>query len=69
MGPALAVRAGAGALIGGGLDRELRQKATGLRTCTRVGIGSATLHTLISKYGFFDVLGEDVILDPSRVAA
>jgi putative Mg2+ transporter-C (MgtC) family protein len=24
---------------------------------------------LISKYGFFDVLGENVILDPSRVAA
>ena len=24
---------------------------------------------LISKYGFFDVLGPDVVLDPSRVAA
>jgi putative Mg2+ transporter-C (MgtC) family protein len=24
---------------------------------------------IISKYGFFDVLGEDVVVDPSRVAA
>lgn len=52
-----------------GLDRELRQKSAGLRTYTLVGIGSA-LFMLISKYGFFDVLGdENVVLDPSRVAA
>jgi putative Mg2+ transporter-C (MgtC) family protein len=51
-----------------GLDRELRQKSAGLRTYTLVGLGSA-LFMLISKSGFFDVLGEDVILDPSRVAA
>jgi putative Mg2+ transporter-C (MgtC) family protein len=51
-----------------GLDRELRQKAAGLRTYTLVGLGAA-LFLLISKYGFFDVLGEDVVLDPSRVAA
>lgn len=51
-----------------GLDRELRQKSAGLRTYTLVGLGSA-LFMLISKYGFFDVLGNDVILDPSRVAA
>src|SRR3954454_20557084 len=51
-----------------GLDRELRQKSAGLRTYTLVGLGSA-LFMLISKYGFFDVLGRDVILDPSRVAA
>ena len=52
-----------------GLDRELRQKSAGLRTYTLVGIGSA-LFMLISKYGFFDVLKEnEVVLDPSRVAA
>lgn len=51
-----------------GLDRELRQKSAGLRTYTLVGLGSA-LFMLISKYGFFDVLGGHVILDPSRVAA
>ena len=52
-----------------GLDRELKQKSAGLRTYTLVGIGSA-LFMLISKYGFFDVLKEnEVVLDPSRVAA
>jgi putative Mg2+ transporter-C (MgtC) family protein len=51
-----------------GLEREQRQKAAGLRTYTLVGIGSA-LFMLISKYGFFDVLEENVVLDPSRVAA
>src|SRR6201996_1660447 len=52
-----------------GLDRELRQKSAGLRTYTLVGVGSA-LFMLISKYGFFDVLAaNEVVLDPSRVAA
>src|SRR6201996_4904623 len=52
-----------------GLDREMRQKSAGLRTYTLVGIGSA-LFMLISKYGFFDVLREnEVVLDPSRMAA
>src|ERR1700748_3137552 len=52
-----------------GLDRELRQKSAGLRTYTLVGVGSA-LFMLISQYGFFDVLAaNEVVLDPSRVAA
>src|SRR3984885_6582756 len=52
-----------------GLDRELRQKSAGLRTYTLVGVGSA-LFMLISKYGFFDVLvANEIVLDPSRVAA
>jgi len=52
-----------------GLDRELRQKNAGLRTYTLVGVGSAAF-MLISKYGFFDVLvPNEVVLDPSRVAA
>jgi putative Mg2+ transporter-C (MgtC) family protein len=51
-----------------GLERELRQKSAGMRTHTLVGVGSA-LFTLVSKYGFTDVLGNGVSLDPSRVAA
>jgi putative Mg2+ transporter-C (MgtC) family protein len=51
-----------------GLEREWRQKSAGLRTHTLVGVGSA-LFLIVSKYGFFDVLGNDVVLDPSRVAA
>ncbi|MER0449484.1 MgtC/SapB family protein [Streptomyces sp. Edi4] len=52
-----------------GLEREIRQKAAGLRTYTTVGVGSA-LFTLVSKYGFGDVLHPGTIeLDPSRVAA
>lgn len=52
-----------------GLERDFRQKSAGLRTYTVVGLGAA-LFMLISKYGFFDLLGEDgVSLDPSRVAA
>lgn len=55
-----------GSLIG--LERQWRQKAAGLRTYTLVGVGSA-LFIIVSKYGFGDVLGDDVVLDPSRVAA
>ena len=51
-----------------GLEREWRQKSAGLRTHTLVGVGSA-LFLLVSKYGFFDVMGSNVAFDPSRVAA
>ena len=52
-----------------GLEREIRQKAAGLRTYTLVGVAAA-LFMLISKYGFNDVLAQErVVLDPSRVAA
>ncbi len=52
-----------------GLEREIRQKAAGLRTYTLVGV-SAALFMLISKYGFMDVLENGrVVVDPSRVAA
>ena len=62
----LALAFGLSSLIG--LEREWRQKSAGLRTHALVGLGAALL-LLISKYGFSDVLGKDVILDPSRVAA
>ena len=51
-----------------GLERELRQKSAGARTHILVGMGSA-LFTLVSSYGFAHVLGDDVVLDPSRIAA
>uniref|UniRef100_UPI000E0C1EE2 MgtC/SapB family protein n=1 Tax=Nocardia mexicana TaxID=279262 RepID=UPI000E0C1EE2 len=51
-----------------GLEREVRQKSAGLRTHTLVGFGAALI-MLVSKYGFTDVLGDHVELDPSRVAA
>ena len=52
-----------------GLERELRQKAAGLRTHTLVGVASALI-MLVSKYGFSDVLVPGrIVLDPSRVAA
>jgi putative Mg2+ transporter-C (MgtC) family protein len=58
---------GLSALIG--LEREIRQKAAGLRTHTLVGVAAALI-TLVSKYGFSDVLvPQHIILDPSRVAA
>ena len=52
-----------------GLEREMRQKAAGLRTYTLVGV-SAALFMLISKYGFDNVLESGrVVVDPSRIAA
>jgi len=62
----LALAFGLSSLIG--LEREWRQKSAGLRTHALVGVGAA-LFVLVSKYGFSDVLGSRVILDPSRVAA
>lgn len=51
-----------------GIERELRQKSAGARTHILVGMGAA-LFTLVSSYGFEHVLGDDVVLDPSRIAA
>lgn len=51
-----------------GLERQWRQKSAGLRTHTLVGVGAALI-MIVSKYGFYDVVGQDVTLDPSRIAA
>jgi putative Mg2+ transporter-C (MgtC) family protein len=51
-----------------GLERELRQRSAGLRTNTLVGLAAALI-MLVSKYGFGDVIGNGVVLDPSRIAA
>ncbi len=62
----LALALGLSAVIG--LEREIRQKSAGLRTHTLVGFAAALI-MLVSKYGFADVLGGHVTLDPSRIAA
>jgi putative Mg2+ transporter-C (MgtC) family protein len=62
----LALAFGLSSLIG--LEREWRHKSAGLRTHTLVGFGAA-LFLIVSKYGFGDVIGRGVALDPSRVAA
>ena len=51
-----------------GIERQIRQKAAGFRTHVLVGTGSAAF-TLVSAFGFAGVLGADVNLDPSRIAA
>ncbi|WP_022916657.1 MgtC/SapB family protein [Ruania albidiflava] len=51
-----------------GIERQVRQKAAGFRTHVLVGMGAAGF-TLVSAFGFSTVLGEDVNLDPSRIAA
>lgn len=51
-----------------GLERELRQKSAGTRTHILIGMGSA-LFTLVSSYGFEQLLNDEIVLDPSRIAA
>ena len=53
-----------------GVERTLRQKDAGFRTHIIVAVGAA-LMMIISKYGFFDIVGFDDTLriDASRVAS
>lgn len=51
-----------------GYERESRRKTAGLRTHVIVAVSSA-LMIVLSKYGFDDVLGQYISLDPSRIAA
>ena len=51
-----------------GIERERLQWAAGLRTHMLVCVGSC-LVIIVSVFGFDDVLGEHVVLDPSRIAA
>jgi putative Mg2+ transporter-C (MgtC) family protein len=61
-------RIAAAAALGGviGLERELDEKAAGLRTHMLVAVGSA-LFTMVGAYGFADF--SHAGLDPTRVAA
>ena len=62
------LRVGAAAALGGaiGLERELDEKAAGLRTHMLVSVGVA-LFTLVGAYGFADFPAGSI--DPSRIAA
>ncbi|WP_042373386.1 MgtC/SapB family protein [Streptacidiphilus neutrinimicus] len=53
-----------------GLERELRQKAAGLRTYIVVGVGAA-LFVMVSKYGFLDMTryGSTIHINPATMAA
>jgi putative Mg2+ transporter-C (MgtC) family protein len=51
-----------------GVERQVQQKSAGVRTHTLVGTGAAVF-TLVSGFGFSNVLGTEVNLDPSRIAA
>jgi putative Mg2+ transporter-C (MgtC) family protein len=51
-----------------GVERQMQQKSAGVRTHTLVGTGAAVF-TLVSGFGFANVLGTEVNLDPSRIAA
>ncbi|MCW4457425.1 MgtC/SapB family protein [Microbacterium sp. MPKO10] len=51
-----------------GFERQRQLKSAGMRTHAVVGLGAA-LFTLVSAYGFQNVLGAEVVLDPSRIAA
>jgi putative Mg2+ transporter-C (MgtC) family protein len=67
------LRVAVAAALGGaiGLERELREREAGFRTHMLVAVGSA-LFTLVSAYGFRDVLvhgGSVVRADPTRIAA
>lgn len=62
----------AAALTGAiGLERELRERAAGLRTHMLVGVGSA-LFTIVSAYGWGDFVfdrSQGVVFDPTRISA
>src|ERR1700759_4176364 len=62
----LVVAAALGSVIG--FERERLSWAAGLRTHMLVCVGSALI-MIVSAYGFAEVLGENVVLDPSRMAA
>lgn len=65
------IRISVAAMLGGiiGLDRGYRAKDAGFRTHFLVALGSS-LFMILSKYGFNDILtGNNVSLDPSRIAS
>ena len=62
----LLTAAALGSLIG--FERERLLWAAGIRTHMLVCVG-ACLFMIVSTYGFSTILGPNVVLDPSRVAA
>ncbi|HEV2579380.1 MAG TPA: MgtC/SapB family protein [Ktedonobacteraceae bacterium] len=52
-----------------GLERERKERGAGMRTLALVTLGS-TLFTLVSAYGFLDLIGQlHLTLDPTRIAS
>lgn len=70
--PVLVIRIVLAGICGGiiGVERTLRQKDAGFRTHIIVAMGAA-LMMIISKYGFFDIIGieETLRADATRVAS
>jgi putative Mg2+ transporter-C (MgtC) family protein len=62
----LVTAAALGSLIG--FERERLLWAAGIRTHMLVCVGSCLI-MIVSQYGFSNVLAQNVVLDPSRVAA
>jgi putative Mg2+ transporter-C (MgtC) family protein len=62
----LVTAAALGSLIG--FERERLLWAAGIRTHMLVCVGSCLI-MIVSQYGFTNVLSQNVVLDPSRVAA
>ena len=62
----LVTAAALGSLIG--FERERLLWAAGIRTHMLVCVGSCLI-MIVSQYGFSSVLSQNVVLDPSRVAA
>ena len=69
--PVILLRLMVALLIGAfiGLEREIHERAAGMRTLALVSLGSA-LFTVISAYGFIDIARSlHVSFDPTRIAS
>ncbi len=69
--PIILLRLGVALLLGAsvGFERESHEHAAGMRTNALVALGSC-LFTIISAFGFMDLLGiAHITLDPTRIAS
>ncbi|HEY6540411.1 MAG TPA: MgtC/SapB family protein [Ktedonobacteraceae bacterium] len=69
--PVILLRLGVAIVLGSlvGLEREYHEHSAGMRTIALVTLG-CTLFTIVSAYGFLDLLGTlHLTLDPTRVAS
>jgi putative Mg2+ transporter-C (MgtC) family protein len=69
--PTILLRLGLALVLGAivGFERESREHAAGMRTDALVSLGSC-LFTIISAFGFMDLLGiAHIQLDPTRIAS
>ena len=69
--PVILLRLGVAIVLGSlvGLEREYHEHSAGMRTVALVTLG-CTLFTIISAYGFLDLVGTlHLTLDPTRIAS